>query len=139
VGASTSRNPKGLHGLYKDSFTFYCLQSCCTLTSHCVSIISHSIVMILWHGEKFVMQFYTFHWRCCSFIASTNLVYKTNDTMDITLDKSEIILLHISLYIHHNKNKNCNPASAKCQQFQPLQKWPYLTACDICWNFVCTA
>jgi hypothetical protein len=23
VGASTSRNPKGLHGLYKDNFTFY--------------------------------------------------------------------------------------------------------------------
>jgi hypothetical protein len=22
VGASTSRNPKGLHGLYRDSFTF---------------------------------------------------------------------------------------------------------------------
>jgi hypothetical protein len=22
VGASTSRNPKGLHGLYKDTFTF---------------------------------------------------------------------------------------------------------------------
>jgi hypothetical protein len=24
VGASTSRNPKGLHGLYGDNFTFYC-------------------------------------------------------------------------------------------------------------------
>jgi hypothetical protein len=23
VGASTSRNPKGLHGLYGDNFTFY--------------------------------------------------------------------------------------------------------------------
>jgi hypothetical protein len=23
VGASTSRNPKGLHGLYRDNFTFY--------------------------------------------------------------------------------------------------------------------
>jgi hypothetical protein len=25
VGASTSRNPKGLHGLYGDNFTFYLL------------------------------------------------------------------------------------------------------------------
>jgi hypothetical protein len=25
VGAATSRNPKGLHGLYRDSFTFYLL------------------------------------------------------------------------------------------------------------------
>jgi hypothetical protein len=24
VGASISRNPKGLHGLYGDNFTFYC-------------------------------------------------------------------------------------------------------------------
>jgi hypothetical protein len=24
VGASTSRNPKGLHGRYKENFTFYC-------------------------------------------------------------------------------------------------------------------
>jgi hypothetical protein len=23
MGASTSRNPKGLHGLYRDNFTFY--------------------------------------------------------------------------------------------------------------------
>jgi hypothetical protein len=23
VGASTSHNPKGLHGLYRDNFTFY--------------------------------------------------------------------------------------------------------------------
>jgi hypothetical protein len=23
VGVSTSRNPKGLHGLYRDNFTFY--------------------------------------------------------------------------------------------------------------------
>jgi hypothetical protein len=23
VGALTSRNPKGLHGLYRDNFTFY--------------------------------------------------------------------------------------------------------------------
>jgi hypothetical protein len=25
VGASTSRNPKGLHGLYRDNFTFFLL------------------------------------------------------------------------------------------------------------------
>jgi hypothetical protein len=27
VGASTSRNPKGLHGLYGDNFTFYSILS----------------------------------------------------------------------------------------------------------------
>jgi hypothetical protein len=28
VGASTSRNPKGLHGLYRDKFTFIFTLSC---------------------------------------------------------------------------------------------------------------
>jgi hypothetical protein len=32
VGASTSRNPKGLHGLYRDNFTFY-------------------LIMIFWHVD----------------------------------------------------------------------------------------
>jgi hypothetical protein len=31
VGASTSRNPKGLHGLYRDNFTFYTLSVCVVL------------------------------------------------------------------------------------------------------------
>jgi hypothetical protein len=26
VGASTSRNPKGLHGLYRDNFTFFTMK-----------------------------------------------------------------------------------------------------------------
>jgi hypothetical protein len=28
VGASTSHNPKGLHGLYRDNFTFYIKTVC---------------------------------------------------------------------------------------------------------------
>jgi hypothetical protein len=27
VGASISRNPKGLHGLYRDNFTFYAAEN----------------------------------------------------------------------------------------------------------------
>jgi hypothetical protein len=49
VGASTSRNPKGLHGLYRDNFTFTCLYIILKLRSRRVQLASNSQITSHYH------------------------------------------------------------------------------------------
>jgi hypothetical protein len=55
VGASTSCNPMGLHGLYRDSFTFYLLQ----IITQCNRMLKYSIMIYSTEVPAYLLGFRT--------------------------------------------------------------------------------